>query len=316
MPAPAPPPLRPAPTRREALVQALALSCTSPGILAAARRLPPRGAAMRFGLVTWMWGADYALPDLLQVCERTGIKGLELRTTQLHGVERDLGAAARAQVKARFAAAPVELVGIGSDERFDDPDPAKLEAAIQASLAFLQLSHDVGGSGVKVKPDSFHAGVPRERTIEQIGRSLNKLGRRADDLGQQVRLEVHGQCAELPTIHAILQVADHPSVVVCWNSNAQDLAGAGLAHNFELVRARLGDTLHARDFTAEPYPYPELFTRLVAADWQGWVLLEAHPPVPPRDEREAALLAQRQAFETLRAKVLEPAAVSGGRLLP
>ena len=45
---------------------------------------------------------------------------------------------------------------------------AKVEAAIEATKAFLQLSHDVGGAGVKVKPDRFHEGVPRVITSYSI----------------------------------------------------------------------------------------------------------------------------------------------------
>ena len=58
-----------------------------------------------------------------------------------------------------------------------------------------------------------------EKTIEQIGKALNELGSFGEGWGQQIRLEVHGQCAELPTIKAIMEIADHPNVAVCWNCN-------------------------------------------------------------------------------------------------
>jgi sugar phosphate isomerase/epimerase len=187
-------------------------------------------------------------------------------------------------------------VGLGSNERFDDPDPAVVKKAIEASKEFIILSHDIGSSGVKVKPDSFHDNVPREQTIEQIGRSLNELGRFAEGFGQQVRLEVHGKCAELPTIKAIMDVADHPAVAVCWNSNVTDLSGEGLEANFRMVRERFGETLHVRSLTAEDYPWPELFRLLVETEYTGWMLLEAGGDPP---DRVAALKEQRELFETL-----------------
>ena len=120
--------------------------------------------------------------------------------------------------------------------------------------------------------------MPHEKTIVQIGRSLNILGRFAAGLGQQVRLEVHGTCAGLPTIQGIMDVADHPSVAVCWNCNVgSDMAGKGLQYNFDLVKDRLGATLHVHEMSAGGYPYPQLFDlvgqselrRLVAAGvWQ------------------------------------------------
>jgi sugar phosphate isomerase/epimerase len=257
----------------------------------------PSVADLHFGLVTYLWGSDLDLDTLLQVSADSGALGLELRTTHKHGVEPSLDAAARGKIRQRLADSPVTLVGIGSNERFDHPQPEDLARAIDASKEFIRLSHDVGGSGVKVKPDSFHKDVPREKTIEQIGHSLNEIGRFGAEFGQQIRLEVHGQCAHLPTIQEIMTVADHENVVVCWNCNKQDLEGEGLAHNFSLVQQRLGATVHIRGLDRHSYPYPELFRLLVEASYQGWVLLEARGELP--EDRTAALRQQKALFEGL-----------------
>ncbi len=246
-----------------------------------------------------MWGADWDLPTLLANCAKTGVYGVELRTTHAHGVEPALNEQQREAVRKQFADSRITMVGIGSNERFDHIDPAALKTAIEATKAFVRLSHDVGGSGVKVKPDSFHKEVPHEKTIEQIGKSLNELGEYGEGFGQQIRLEVHGQCAELPTIKAIMDVADHRNVAVCWNSNPQDLQGEGLAHNFGLVSKRFGETCHIHELNDEKYPYQQLFGLLVKAGYTGWVLLEAGSK--PAD-RVAALAEQNKLFTQLVAK--------------
>lgn len=284
---------------------AAATACTTPltwGLPALAAENEPaaakgkRASKMAFGLVTYQWGNDWALPELLANCEKTGVRGVELRTTHAHGVEPTLNEQQRAEVKARFANSGVTLVGIGSNERYDSPDPKVVRQAIEASKAFIRLSHDVGGSGVKVKPDRFYPNVPREKTIEQIGFALNELGEYAEGFGQQVRLEVHGQCAELPTIKAIMEIATHRQVAVCWNSNAQDLQGDGLEANFKLVRDRFGDTCHVRELDTPDYPFAKLMSLLVASDYNGWVLLEASSR--PAD-RVAALAQQAALFQRL-----------------
>jgi sugar phosphate isomerase/epimerase len=234
------------------------------------------------------------LPTLIANCEKTKALGVELRTTHAHKVEPNLTEAQRAEVRKRFGDSNVTLVGLGSNERFDDPDPAKVKAAIEATKQFIRLSHDVGGSGVKVKPDSFHANVPREKTIEQIGKALNELGQYAAGFGQQVRLEVHGQCAELPTIAAIMKIATDTNVAVCWNSNLEDLKGAGLEANFESVRKRFGHTLHVRELNDAKYPFAKLIELLVKTDYAGWVLLEASSA--PKD-LVASLAEQRALFD-------------------
>ena len=257
------------------------------------------GSKMKLGLVTYLWGQDWDLPTLITNCDKTGVLGVELRTTHRHGVEPGLDAAQRKQVKQRFDDSPAVFVGPGSNERFDDPDPARLTAAIEATKAFVRLSHDCGGSGVKVKPNSFHEDVPREKTIEQIGKALNTVGEFAGDYGQEIRLEVHGSCCELPTIKAIMAVADNPNVGVCWNSNGQDLAGEGLVHNFNLVKDRFSATVHVREFNVGSYPYAELLKLLVGIDYAGWILLECR--TRPKD-RVAALIEQRELFEQMLAR--------------
>jgi len=254
---------------------------------------------MRFGLVTYLWGKDWDLATLIANCERSGVLGVELRTAHAHGVEPSLTAAERIEVRRRFADSAVTLVGPGSNERFDHPEPADLEQAMERTKAFVQLSHDVGGSGVKVKPDSFHKEVPRAKTIEQIGRSLNELGAFAAGLGQEIRLEVHGSCCHLPDIAQIMEVADHPAVGVCWNSNAQDLVGDGLAKNFGRVKERFGSTAHIRELNVGDYPYQELMNLFVGIDYDGWILLEARTAPP---DRVWALIEQRDLWQEMIAR--------------
>jgi sugar phosphate isomerase/epimerase len=236
------------------------------------------------------------LPSLLKNCAKAGALGVELRTTHAHGIEPSLNEQQREDVRKRFADSGVTLVGIGSDERFDNPNPTILKKAIEATKAFIRLSHDVGGTGVKVKPDSFHKDVPRDTTIQQIGRALNEVADYGAGFGQQIRLEVHGQCAELPTIKAIMDVATNPNVAVCWNCNAQDLQGAGIEENFKLVRGRFGETCHIHELDDPKYPYAQLVKLLVRTGYNGWLLLEASSK--PSD-RVAALARQAKLFADL-----------------
>ena len=262
-------------------------------------KLPAPGSAMKFGLVTYLWGQDWDLPTLIKNCTASKVLGVELRTTHAHKVEPSLNAAQRTEVKKRFADSPVTMVGIGSNERYDNPNPAVVAKAVEATKAFIKLSHDVGGTGVKVKPDRFHKGVEKEKTIEQIGKALNQLGEYADGWGQEIRLEVHGQCSQLPTIRKIMDVAQNKNVGVCWNSNGQDLQGKGLVHNFDLVKKRFGATAHVRELEDKNYPYEKLMELFVRMDYSGWVMLEARGK--PKD-RVAALGQQLKLFNSMVAK--------------
>lgn len=286
-------------SRRDFLTTAAIGAAVAAGTLGRTRIVmaqDKKGADIRFGLVTYQWGKDWDLPTLIANCSKAGVLGVELRTTHKHGVEPSLTDAERGDVRKQFADSDVKCVGIGSNERFDSPDAATLKRAIEATKAFIILSHDIGGSGVKVKPDSFHKDVPKEKTIEQIGKALNEVAEFASGFGQQIRLEVHGQCCQLPTIKSIMDVADGENVAVCWNSNPQDLEAPGLEHNFNLVKDRFGQTAHIHKLDSKTYPHQQLLDLYVKMDYSGWLMLEEGEV--PKDPA-ADLIHQRKLFDEM-----------------
>jgi sugar phosphate isomerase/epimerase len=289
-------------TRREFLKGSVALGAgmVTAGplgrVLLAARK---PGSQMKFGLVTYLWGQYWDLPTVIANCEKTGVLGVELRTEHAHKVEANLTAAQRRDVKKRFADSKVTLVGLGTNFAFHYPEESRLRKEIEGAKQYIKLAYDCGATGTKVKPNDLPKGVPYTKTIEQIGRSLNELGRYAADYGQKVRLEVHGGCSLLPTIKAIMDVVTERNVGVCWNCNGQDLEGQGLEYNFRLVRSRFGDTVHVRELNLTDYPYQQLINLLVATDYDGWILLEGR--TKPADYIQA-LIEQREVFAAMVAK--------------
>jgi len=220
-----------------------------------------------------MWGAEWDLPTLIKNCQLTGFQGVELRTTHKHGVEPSLSAEERRAVARQFTAGGIVLVGLGTTCDFHSPDPDVLKKNIAEAKEFIKLSHDCGGTGIKVRPNGLPKEVPVAQTLEQIGHSLDELAAFGDGYGQVVRLEVHGRGTdELPRVKAIMEAAHHPGAVVCWNCNGTDLAGAGLEANFNLVKDRLG-TIHIHDLVSN-YPWQPLFDLLNGANFTGWTLVE------------------------------------------
>src|SRR5262245_21351264 len=119
-------------------------------------------------------------------------------------------------------------MGLGSAFDYHTPDQDKLRRDIAASKEYIQLAHDVGASGVKVRPNGLPKEVAKEKTLEQIGKALRVLGDYGDGFGVAIRLEVHGTGTSLlPNIKTIIDAADHSNVGVCWNSNPTDLDGDG-----------------------------------------------------------------------------------------
>ena len=257
----------------------------------------------RLGFTTYTWGKPWDIPTLITNCDKVRILGVELRTSQeyAHGVELESTAQQRQEAKKRFEDSPVTLVGMACGERYDSPEPDKVKTAVEKTKGYLKLSHDVGGSGLRVFPNDFHQNVSKETTITQIAKALNELGAYAADYGQQVRLEAHGSAGGLVDIRAIMDQVTQPSVRVKLNSSARDADGAGFEHNFNLVKDLLGDTLHLHDLKDETFPYQQQMNLLVQMGWTGWQMLEVSHKVP---DKIAALREYRQIWDELLEKTL------------
>lgn len=284
--------------RRQFIQQSLtAAAVASLPTVARAKAEPvvPSTEKMRMGLVTYLWGKDMSLDELLKACEFSGLLGVELRTEHRHGVEPSLTAAERAEVKKRFADSPVELVGYGSNCEYHSDNPDDVKRNIEQTKKYIQLMHDCGGTGVKVKPNGIPKGLTTQQTIEQIGKALNEVAAYGEGYGQQIRVEVHGKVtSELPVIRDIFKVATHSNVAVCWNSNAEDLTGKGLEANFDMVKDRFGATVHVRELEDKDYPYAKLIKLFSQINYEGWILLEARTNPP---DKAAAMKQQREIFE-------------------
>jgi sugar phosphate isomerase/epimerase len=231
---------------------------------------------MKLGLVTYLWAKDWDLPTLISNCEKTGYLGVELRCDHKHGVETKLSASERAEVKKRFADSPVDCLGYGANFEYHSPDQAILRKNIDQTKEYIKLCKDIGATGIKVKPNDLPKEVTKEKTIAQIAASLNEIGQFAQDYGQLVRVEVHGNLTqEIPNMRAIFEQITEKNVKMCWNCNDQDLLPPGLEENFNSVKKWFGDTVHVRELNVGEYPYQQLMNLFTGIKFNGWILLEA-----------------------------------------
>ena len=252
---------------------------------------------MKFGLVTYLWGKDWDLPTLITNCEKTGYQGVELRTQHAHGVETNLNASQRSEVKKLFEDSPVSCIGYGSNFEYHNPDQTKLRENIDQTKEYIKLCKDIGAIGIKVKPNNLPDGIPIEKTIAQIANSLNEVGKFASDFNQVIRVEVHGKFTQrLPNMRDIFEQVTEPNVKICWNCNDTDLLPPGLAGNFNMVKRWFGDTVHIRELNIGEYPYQELFNLFAGIRYDGWILLEAR--TEPKD-KIAAMEEQLSVFNKL-----------------
>ncbi len=237
---------------------------------------------MKLGLVTYMWGADWDLPTLLKNCAATGFEAVELRSTHKHGVEPTLSPAQRAEVRKQFADSPVRFLGPGSACEYHNPDHGIVRQNIDLTRQFVELSADLGGSGVKVRPNALVKGEPEATTIARMAEALRECGEFAATHQQEIRVEVHGPGTSSPAVmRKILDATNHPAVKICWNSNPGETVDGSIQRTFDLLSPHLGGTIHIHDLYETTYPYREFFRLLKQHGYKGTLCSESPPTADP-----------------------------------
>jgi len=227
--------------------------------------------ALHLGVMTYTLARDWDIETIIKNLTETNFECVELRTTHTHGVEVDLTSAQRAEVKKRFADSPIRLSGLASGFYYHSPDPDELRKNIEDTKEYVKLAQDVGAVGIRVFPNMLleDKGIPKEKTIAQIGRSLREVGEFAEDYNVKIKLCAHGRgTSNIPVIKSIMDAAEHDNVVVNWNCNPSDLEDGGFDENFEMIKDKIF-SLHMHELSNIEYPYRKLFKKLLENGFNG-----------------------------------------------
>lgn len=229
---------------------------------------------MLLGAVTYNVLKDWDVETIIKNLEAARFEAVELRTSHKHGVEPSLDAAAREKVKLRFQRSKIRLLSYGSTCEFHSPDEAERAKNVESGKQFIDLAHDTGAWGVKVRPNGLPAAVPKETTIARITEGLRELGAYGNGKGVEVWMEVHGRETQVPEVSAaIMRATRHENVGLCWNSNPTDVKNGSVKESFDLLRPWI-KSCHINELAGD-YPYRELFALLQKSKYERYTLCEA-----------------------------------------
>ncbi len=270
--------------RRQLLAAGLGTTVLPAALVGATESAP--AAKFKLGLVTYNLAEKWDLDTILQVCKETGLAAVEFRTTHKHGVEPKLTKDERKDVRKKCADSGVAISGCGSVCEFHAPDRAVVERNIETCKAFVELVADIGGRGVKVRPNALPANVPVAKTLEQIGKALIECGRAAERAGVEIQVEVHGRgTAEPRHMKTIMDHCGHKAVGVTWNSNPEDVKNGSVAEAFKLLWPFVRNC-HINQLwkdSAGSYPYRELFRLFREQGYDRYTLIELGKAFPDVD---------------------------------
>ena len=254
---------------------------------------PSPAPQFQLGCVTYDLLKDMPIETLIHTLETVGIAAVELRTGHKHGVEPSIGPAERVRVRERFQHSKVRLLSYGTTCEFQSPDGAERKRQIETAKSFVDLAHDTGAMGVKVRPNGLPIGVPYAVTIKNIATGLGEIGEYGQSKGIEIWMEVHGKGTQEPkTAAEILAATDHKNVGACWNSNPTDVQDGSVKRTFDLLQPFLRSA-HINDLYSS-YPWREFFHLLRDAGYKRYTLAEvAESQEPERFLRYYAALWQQ-----------------------
>ncbi len=270
---------------RRTFIQSAAVLGSSGALVNAAHAEPSPATSKRkfkLGLVTDNLGRNWDLPTLLNVCEKTAVAAVELRSSHKHGVEPVLLPDQRREARKRFADSGVACWGCGTNCEFHSTDPNVVRANVEICKQFVQLTADIGGRGVRVRPDALPRAIPAEVSIAQIGKALAECGKAAADAGVEIWVELHGIGSSVPKhMQMIMEACGHEAVGLSWNCNGQDVAFASISEAFGLLKKWL-KSCHISDLYNDEkggYPYRELFRSLRETGYDRYTLCQVSRPI-------------------------------------
>lgn len=230
---------------------------------------------MLLGAVTYNVLKDWDAETIVRNLQAADFEAVELRTGHKHLVEPSINAAERERVKNLFERSKVRLLSFGTTCEFQSPDAAERRRQIQIAKTFIDLAHDTGAWGVKVRPNGLpKEDVPMDTTVGRIADSLRELGDSGAGKGVEIWMEVHGNVTQNPPVAAaIMRATRHDSVGLCWNSNPTDVVNGSVQKSWDLLRPWVKNA-HINELSND-YPWRELFTLMNQSGYERYTLCEA-----------------------------------------
>jgi sugar phosphate isomerase/epimerase len=201
-------------TSAAVLVAGCVRARASSGASQSAARLPIGFSTLGSPNWDWLPTLDFAAAHGYAALELRGIRD-QMDLTKVTELQAPRFAETQRQLLDRH----LVITDLGASANLHDLDSAKHDPQMDEARRFIDLASAMRVPYVRVFGNKYVAGVPRERTIEQISRSLHELGEYARPRNVVVLLETHGDFTDSPTLLEIMRRADSPGVALLWDAH-------------------------------------------------------------------------------------------------
>ena len=162
---------------------------------------------------------DWTLEEVVAGMQRHGYKGLEPRVEWGHAsaIEKELTAAARAEVRSRFEDAGLSICCLATGVRMAAPETAKRARHIEDLRRYIELAADLGCGLIRTFGGARDAAAPWAMVVDYTADGYREVVAEAQAAGVTVLMETHDDwCCSAP-VRAVMDAVNHPNLRVLWD---------------------------------------------------------------------------------------------------
>ena len=205
---------------------------------------------MKYSFMTFSC-PDLTLDEVLALAKRVGYDGVEPRlvSKHKHGIETDIDAAQRAEIKKKFADSGIAPCCVATSCTY--ADPANTEKMRDSTLKAIDLAADIGSNRIRVFGGKIGKGLSREDAIDLVAKSLSNVAEHAKSRGVYVCMETHDDWCDPKNVSAVMAKVNQPFIAVNWDIMHPVRTGlASIDESFEILRPWIKH-LHIHDANKE-----------------------------------------------------------------
>lgn len=248
------------------------------------RHVPQRHVLMSRISFSTLACPDWSWTQTAEGAARYGYDGVEVRMV---AGDTDLPArpefapGCRANSRRIFNDLGLQICGLASSVRFDDPDPITRAAQLDLGRRYVELAAELGAGFVRVFGDVLPEGITAQTEGQVLGpmaEGLNRLGEFARQTTTDVRivLETHGDFSVTRLLSRLFDRVVDPGVGILWDTHHPwRFHGESLDETARRVVTRTWHTHWKDSVTSSPAtPEPDAAGREAAA--QARALMRGH----------------------------------------
>lgn len=205
---------------------------------------------MKYSFMTFSC-PELTLDEVLALAKKIGYDGVEPRLVSKHGhgIEVDISADTRKEVKAKFADSGIVPCCVATSCRY--ADPATAQQMVDETMRSIDLAGDIGSPAIRVFGGQIGGGLSREEAIDLVAKSLGSVASLAADRGVSVCMETHDAWCDPKNVAAVMKKVDHPAICVNWDiMHPVRTDNATIDESFEALKPWIKH-LHTHDASKE-----------------------------------------------------------------